>query len=163
MLCIVYSSILTRNRALVLAARENGSSHILVWRPSPRTSLSRRCMNSELVELLDKEGEEGGEDADEVDEDAEDIEKEDEGDGDTFEGGGDEEGRMKELYGEGVKEEERRWRNGVQGGSGKLFSCIIMNSSSSSASDFFLTSSSTNNWCKVSTRWFCPIFGRTLW
>ena len=120
-------------------------------------------MNSELVELLDKEGEEGGEDADEVDEDAEDIEKEDEGDGDTFEGGGDEEGRMKELYGEGVKEEERRWRTGVQGGSGKSFSCIIMNSSSSSVSDFFLTSSSTNNWCKVSTRWFCPIFGRTLW
>jgi len=65
---------------------------ILVWRPSPRTSLSRRCMNSELVELFDKEGEEGGEE-----EDAEDIESEDEGDGDTLEGGGEEEGRMKEL------------------------------------------------------------------
>ena len=71
-------------------------SHILVWRPSPRTSLSRRCMNSELVELFDKEGEEGGEEAD-VDEDAEDIEREDEGEGETLEGGGEEEGRMKEL------------------------------------------------------------------
>ena len=71
---------------------ENGSSQIRVWRPSPRTSLSRRCMNSELVELFDKEGEEGGEE-----EDAEDIEKEDEGDGDELEGCGEEEGRMKEL------------------------------------------------------------------
>ena len=71
-------------------------SHILVWRPSPRTSLSRRCMNSELVELFDKEGEEGGEEAD-VDEDAEDIEREEEGEGETLEGGGEEEGRMKEL------------------------------------------------------------------
>ena len=71
-------------------------SHILVWRPSPRTSLSRRCMNSELVELFDKEGEEGGEEVD-VDEDAEDIEREDEGEGETLEGGGEEEGRMKEL------------------------------------------------------------------
>ena len=53
-------------------------------------------MNSELVELFDKEGEEGGEVA-EVDEEAEDIEREDEGDGDTLEGGGEEEGRMKEL------------------------------------------------------------------
>ena len=45
-------------------------SHILVWRPSPRTCLSRRCMNSELLEeLFDKEGEEGGEEAD-VDEGA---------------------------------------------------------------------------------------------
>ena len=51
-------------------------------------------MNSELVELFDKEGEEGGE---VVEEDAEDIEREDEGDGDTLEGGGEEEGRMKEL------------------------------------------------------------------
>ena len=74
----------------------SGSSQILVWRPSPRTSLSRRCMNSELVELFDKEGEEGGEVAD-VDEDAEDIEREDEGDGDTLEGGGEDDGRMKEL------------------------------------------------------------------
>ena len=53
-------------------------------------------MNSELVELFDKEGEEGGEEAD-VDEDAEDIEREDEGDGDTLEGGGEDDGRMKEL------------------------------------------------------------------
>ena len=74
----------------------SGSSQILVWRPSPRTSLSRRCMNSELVELFDKEGEEGGEVAD-VDEDAEDIEREDEGDGDTLEGGEEDDGRMKEL------------------------------------------------------------------
>jgi hypothetical protein len=106
-------------------------------------------MNSELGELFDKEGEEGGEEA-EVDEDAEDIEREDEGDGDTLEGGG-----------EGVKKEERRLRTGVQGGSGSSFSCIMKSSSSSFG--FFSSPSPINHWCKVSTRWFCPFLGRTLW
>ena len=93
--CIVYCGILTRNSWLVRVMVF--LSHILVWRPSPRTSLSRRCMNSEL-EVLDKEGEEGGEEVVDMDEEADDMEKEEEGEGDTFEGRGEEEwGRMKEL------------------------------------------------------------------
>ena len=50
-------------------------------------------MNSEL-EVLDKEGEEGGEEVVDMDEEADDMEKEEEGEGDTFE---EEWGRMKEL------------------------------------------------------------------